>query len=97
MRILKKVITVICNILFFMMYFYIIFVNFVSYPIIESRSYLIKFVIGSFFIASAIPGIIIWQVSYIRRLEKRLDELEEENLMLRILYKKSKNADELNE
>lgn len=71
---IKKIVIWIYNLLFFVGYFYIIFINFMSPPNISTRPELIMTFVLSLTIAIMLPGIICWQGHYIRQLEAVLEE-----------------------
>lgn len=71
---IKKIVICIYNLLFFVGYLYIIFINFMSPPNISTRPELIMTFVLSLTIAIMLPGIICWQGHYIRQLEAVLEE-----------------------
>lgn len=79
MRVIKKMFVIVANLLFFGGYFYVIFFGFMCPPNVSTRAEAIKWLIVSFSIAVLLPGIICFQAYDIRKLEKRIIELEEEN------------------
>lgn len=76
MNFFRKILTVISYVIFFLGYFYIIFVNFLSAPVVSTRAAALKYLIMSFSVAVLLPGIICWQAHYIHKLEKLLEEME---------------------
>lgn len=76
MKTFKKFAAAIGYVLFFCGYFYVIFINFLCPADISTKAAAIKSLVLAFTMATFRPGIICFGYHYIRKLEKRVDELE---------------------
>lgn len=64
--------------MFCFLYFYVIFVNFISIPELDTKADVIKYFLMTTGIAVSLPVMLCWQLHYINQLEKKIDELEEQ-------------------